>query len=333
MPAVISFGEALVDFTALETGVPLAEASGFHKHAGGAPANVAVGLSRLGVSAGFVGKVGRDPFGRFLAQTLKSEGVDLRGLEFTTEARTGLAFIALGEDGERDFSFYRHPGADMFYRPEDMDPTLLQGGVVFHFGSLSLSTEPAVSAAWAWIQEARIADLKISFDPNLRLELFSSPDQAREVILQAARRADWIKLSGAEFHFLTGQEPDPEHPGQIRAAVRNLFQDRPELLVITLGGDGCLALTPEFDLIEPGFQIEAVDTTGAGDAFTAGLLAGLIGSPQTPPDPARLANILREANAAGALTTTGYGVIPALPSRSEVEKLLADELKGCRGRQ
>lgn len=327
MPAVISFGEALVDFTALETGVPLAEASGFHKHAGGAPANVAVGLSRLGTRAGFVGKVGRDPFGQFLAQTLESEGVDLRGLEFTTEARTGLAFISLREDGERDFSFYRHPGADMFYRPEDMDPTLLQGADVFHLGSLSLSTEPSASAAWAWVREARAAGLKISLDPNLRLDLFSSPDQAREVIRQAARRADWIKLSEAEFHFLTGQEPDPEHPGQIRAAAGDLWEEKLELLVITLGGEGCLALTQAYDLLEPGFQVDAVDTTGAGDAFTAGLLAGLVGSPSTPPGPERLASILREANAAGALTTTGSGVIPALPTRSAVDQLLAGQLE------
>ena len=323
MPTVIAFGEALVDLTALERGVSLAEASGFNKAAGGAPANVAVGVSLLGVSSGFVGKVGEDPFGRFLAETLRSRGVDISGLIFSGEARTGLAFIALQQDGEREFTFYRHPSADLYYRPGDIDPALLDEARIFHFGSLSLSREPSASATWKWLETAQERGLKISFDPNLRLDLWPNPETARTVILQTAGRADWIKLSADEFRFLTGEEPDWNSPDQVRETARDLFSEAPELLVITLGRSGCLALTPDLELFQPGYRVKTVDTTGAGDAFTAGLLAELAAHPEWDLGPVPLESALRTANAAGALTTTGSGVIPSLPGRGDVEELLS----------
>jgi len=321
MPTVITFGEALVDLTALERGVSLAEASAFNKAAGGAPANVAVGLSLLGVRAGFIGKVGDDPFGHFLAETLRGHGVDTAGLLFSREARTGLAFISLQEDGERDFSFYRHPSADIFYRPGEVDPGLLADARIFHFGSLSLSREPAAGSTWRWLETAREHGLTISLDPNLRLDLWPDRETARADILRAAGQADWIKLSLEELGFLAGEELDWQDPDRVRRAARKLNPPNSALLVVSLGRSGCLALTPEFELNVPGFEVKAVDTTGAGDAFTAGLLAELALDPGILTDPGLLESALRTANAAGALASTGYGVIPSLPTRQEVESL------------
>ena len=142
MSDVICFGEALIDFVSTETGVALTDAPGFEKAAGGAPANVAVGLARLGVSTGFMGKVGDDPFGHFLYGVLQREGVDVSAMRFSVTARTALAFVSLKDDGDRDFMFYRHPSADMLVTPEELDEDLLRAAQVFHFGSISLITEP-----------------------------------------------------------------------------------------------------------------------------------------------------------------------------------------------
>lgn len=323
MPAVITFGEALVDFTAREAGIPLEEASSFDRAAGGAPANVAVGVCRLGGSAGFVGAVGEDFFGRFLVRTLREHGVDTTGVTWTREARTGLAFIALDPEGEREFAFYRHPGADQMVRPEDLDPSLLAGARVFHFGSLSLTGEPAASAARAWIRTARRQNLKISFDPNLRPSLWTDPGQAADTILKAAGQADWIKLSEEEYCFLTGSSPDWTHPEAVRAFLWRLIPGEPELVVVTRGRGGSVALTPDFTLTQSAFPVETVDTTGAGDAFTAGLLTELTSAPGNTLDPDLLGAALRTASAAGALTAAGRGVIPSLPTRAEVDNLLS----------
>ncbi|MDH7488009.1 MAG: PfkB family carbohydrate kinase [Anaerolineae bacterium] len=318
MPDVITLGEVLVDFVATVSGVSLADAPAFKKAPGGAPANVAAALARLGVSAGFMGKVGDDPFGHFLVDTLRALGVDTAAVRWSAEARTALAFVSLRADGERDFAFYRHPSADMLYRPDDVDLAYICGAKVFHFGSISLIGEPSRSATLLAAETARDAGLLVSYDPNLRLALWPSAQAAREGILRGWRLAHVIKVSEEELAFLGGDEPE---------AARRLWHDALRLLVVTRGRAGCTYVTPALSGDVPGFSVRTVDTTGAGDGFVAGMLKGLLETPEAWGDEARLRGILRYANAVGALATTRRGAIPAMPTPRQVERLL----RGRRG--
>lgn len=318
MPELITLGELLIDFVPTVSGVSLAEATTFKKAPGGAPANVAVGAARLGVSTGFMGKVGEDAFGRFLAQTLEQAGVDISALCFSGEARTALAFVSLRADGERDFMFYRHPSADMLYRPEEVDAAYLRQAKIFHFGSISLISEPARGATLHAVEFARQAGALISYDPNLRLQLWPDLALAREGLLLGWQYAQIAKISQEELEFLTG-EKEMEH------GVELLWQPNLRLLVVTQGKDGCSYFTPQFHGHVAGFPVAAVDATGAGDAFVAALLAGLIRSPQAWDDQDEIARICRYANAAGALTTTQRGAIPALPAAAQVEAFLRQQ--------
>ncbi len=311
---VVSCGELLIDFVALRRGVRLADAPAFRRAAGGAPANVAVGVARLGKRAAFLGQVGDDDFGHYLAATLEHAGVDVRGLRFSSTARTALAFVSLRADGERDFLFYRHPSADMLWRPEDVDYSVTGATRIFHFGSISLIDEPTRSATLAAIAHARAHGARISYDPNLRLPLWPSPTVAREGILLGWRVAEIVKVSEEELAFLTGSS-DP-------TAARDLWHDRLQLVVVTHGARGCTFLTADEIGAVPGFSVRVVDTTGAGDGFVAGLLVGLL-EHSDDRSTATLEQVLRFANAVGALVCTRRGAIPALPSRPRVERFLS----------
>lgn len=312
---VIACGELLIDFVSTESGVTLAEAPAFKKAAGGAPANVAVGVARLGYRAGFMGQVGDDDFGHFLADTLAQAGVDVRGLRFSTAARTALAFVSLRKDGERSFMFYRHPSADMLWRPEDVDAAYAADTRIFHYGSISLIGEPSRSATLAALDHARRGGALISYDPNLRLALWPSAETARAGMLAGWEHADLAKVSEEELAFLTGE-------ADMAAAVRKLWHDRLKLLTITRGAAGAVYFLADTSGEVPGYKVEAIDTTGAGDGFVAGLLAGLLdGGLQFEREVVEAA--LRLGNAVGALTTTQRGAIPALPTRAAVEAFLA----------
>jgi fructokinase len=318
MPTVISHGEMLIDFVSTVNGVALVEVPSFLKAPGGAPANVAVGLARLGVAAGFMGQVGDDAFGHFLAQTLREDNVEVTALRFSREARTMLAFVSLRADGERDFMFYRHPSADMLYRPEDVDEIYLRSAQAFHFGTISLIGEPARSAALHAAKIAREAGLLISFDPNLRLNLWPDAKAARDAMRLGWLLASVIKVSEEEFTFL-GETDD------LTEAACKLWHNDLRVLIITRGKAGCRYVTSAFSGEVPGFTVSAVDTTGAGDGFVAGLLKGLHGQPDAHTDENRLRAICRYANAVGALTTTRRGAIPALPTAEQVETYLSKQ--------
>ncbi|MBL8146351.1 MAG: hypothetical protein JNL34_08195 [Anaerolineae bacterium] len=307
---VLCMGELLIDFVALESGVAVGDASGFLKAAGGAPANVAVAAARLGHSAGLIGQVGDDPFGHYLAGVLAANGVDVRGLRFSPEARTALAFVSLGPGGERDFIFYRHPSADMLMRPEDVDLSLIDSCSIFHFGSITLIGEPSRSATLAAVRHARAGGKLISYDPNLRMSLWPSAEAAKTGMLLGMQDAEVVKVSQEELTFLSGQS----HAGA-------LWRDGMKLIIVTHGADGATLYTPRERFTAPGFPVEAVDTTGAGDSFVAALLSGLL----TYGDAfdRHLPEIAHFANATGALTTTRKGAIPALPTRQQVEAFLA----------
>ncbi len=263
--SVVSLGELLIDFVALESGVTVGEASGFVKAPGGAPANVAVAIARLGMPSAFLGQVGDDPFGHFLADVLHKEGVDVSGLRFSDQARTALAFVSLRADGERSFMFYRHPSADMLMTPADVALDVIDRAKVFHFGSITMIGEPSRSATLAAVRRAQERDLLISYDPNLRLSLWPSAEAARAGMLIGFDYAHVVKISDEELEFLTG--------GQDVAA---LWRDNLRLIVVTHGAGGSTAHTRRESYHVPGFKVQAVDTTGAGDGFMAGLLVRLL---------------------------------------------------------
>ncbi len=310
---ILCMGELLIDFVALESGVTVGEASGFIKAAGGAPANVAVAAARLGLSAGFAGQVGDDPFGHYLAGVLEANGVDIRALRFSSGARTALAFVSLGPGGERSFVFYRNPSADMLMRPEDVDLSVVDECRVFHYGSITLIDEPARSATLAAVRRAKASGKLISYDPNLRMNLWSSPEAARTGMLLGMQHADVVKVNQEELEFLTGEQ----HAGA-------LWREDMKLIIVTHGSDGATLYTPRERFHAPGFAVEPVDTTGAGDSFVAAILAGML---EYGDDFDRhLPEIARFANAVGAITTTQKGAIPALPTRAEAAAFLAAQM-------
>jgi fructokinase len=316
MATAICLGELLIDFVPTVTGTSLIDAPAFKKAPGGAPANVAVGLARLGIPSAFMGKVGDDAFGRFLAKTLADAGVDVGPLRFSAEARTALAFVSLRADGEREFMFYRHPSADMLFRPDEVDAGAIARAQLLHFGTISMIGEPSRSATLRAIELARAAGCLISCDPNLRLALWPDAAAARAGMAEAIAEAEIVKLSDDEVEFLTGSRA----PEAARAAF---WHDRLELMVVTRGMAGCSYFTKDFAGAAAGFSVTAVDATGAGDGFVAGLLQGVLRARDVLADPERLHALCRFANAVGALTTTERGAIPALPSLARVEDFLA----------
>jgi len=316
MADAICLGELLIDFVPTVTGTGLTDAPAFIKAPGGAPGNVAVGLARLGIPSAFMGKVGDDPFGHFLANTLAESGVDVSPLCFATEARTALAFVSLRADGEREFMFYRHPSADMLFTPREVDVEAINRAKLLHFGSISLIGEPSRSATLYAVDTARAAGCLVSYDPNLRLPLWLDANAAREGMLLGLKKAHIVKLSDDESEFLTGIS-------DLDAARKALWHDELKLMVVTRGRAGCVYFTREFTGAVESFTVEAVDATGAGDGFVAGLLQGLLAEPATFQDEARLRELCRFANAVGALATTERGAIPALPDREQVRDFLS----------
>ncbi|MGH6885760.1 MAG: PfkB family carbohydrate kinase, partial [Geminicoccales bacterium] len=257
MADVICLGELLIDFVPTVTPTSLVDAPAFKKAPGGAPANVAVGLARLGVSSAFMGKVGDDPFGHFLADTLAGAGVDVGTLCFTAQARTALAFVSLRADGDREFMFYRHPSADMLLAPEEVDAAALGAARALHYGSISMISEPSRSATLHAIEVAKQAGCLISCDPNLRLPLWPDAASARDGMLRALAKAQIVKISDDELRFLTGGD----HPAAARA---QLWNESTLLMLITGGAQGCLYLTAASEGHVAGLSVDAIDTTGAG---------------------------------------------------------------------
>lgn len=316
-PDVVCFGEMLIDFVPTTNGLSLAEAPAFKKAAGGAPANVAVGIARLGGSSAFIGKVGADEFGYMLADILKQNNVNSRGMRFDPGARTALAFVTLKDNGEREFMFYRNPSADMLLEETELDFDIIKEAKIFHYGSISLITEPCKSAHVAAAKAAKDAGVLISYDPNLRLPLWPSAESAREGILSIWDTADIIKISEEEISFLTkGEDPYDD------AVARKLFHPNLKLLLVTEGPDGCRYYSKEFNGRVNGLKVDAIDTTGAGDAFVAGILSQLATDLSLLQDESRLREALKFANACGALTVMERGAIPALPSMKAVLEAL-----------
>lgn len=322
MTDVVCLGEALIDFIPLESGVSLMEVSGFRKAPGGAPANVAAGLSKLGKTSAFVGKVGDDPFGRFLEKTFADSGVDTSRMLFDPFVRTGLAFVSLTSEGVPEFMFYRNPSADMLLSPGELDRDFIRSARAFHYGSITLIGEPSKSATEAAIRCAVEGRLLISYDPNLRKPLWPGLEQAKEQMLAAMVYPHVVKVSEEELAFLSGTSDLSDGSSRLMSAYPNI-----RLLAVTLGSEGCYYRTAKAENRLQAFSVQVVDTTGAGDGFVAGMLSQLLDAVASPDeisdlDEARLREVFRFANAVAALTTTKPGAISALPSLQAVQELI-----------
>ncbi|KAK7270809.1 hypothetical protein RJT34_26250 [Clitoria ternatea] len=311
---VVCFGEMLIDFVPTVGGVSLAEAPAFKKAPGGAPANVAVGISRLGGSSAFIGKVGADEFGYMLADILKQNNVETSGMRFDPSARTALAFVTLRADGEREFLFFRNPSADMLLSESELDKNLLKKARIFHYGSISLIDEPCKSAHLAAMSIAKKSGCILSYDPNLRLALWPSPEAARKGIMDIWNEADIIKISEDEIRFLTGGDD----PYDDNVVLKKLFHPSLKLLIVTEGSEGCRYYTKEFRGRVAGVQVKPVDTTGAGDSFVSGILYCIATDQTILQEEKRLQKALYFANVCGAITVTERGAIPALPTKESV---------------
>lgn len=320
MPKTLCIGELLIDFVSTTVDVTLAEAPEFAKAAGGATANVAVGLAKLGVESGFIGKIGAEPFGDFLTETLEQCRVDTTNLISEAGRRTTLAFVATRSDGAKDILFYRNPGADMLLTPDEIDAAYIQSADVFHYGSCSLSHQPVRDATVRAIQYAKDAGAFISYDPNLRLMMWDAPEDAKHWIWEVMPYANVVKAADEEWEFIT-DTPELEEGSE------RILETGVNLVIATLGEHGCYYNNGSHQGYVDGFKVEVVDPLGAGDGFVAALLTQIMhassGVQKLPDfDNNQLQEIMRYANAAGALTTQKIGVIPALPTASEIETFL-----------
>lgn len=316
---VISMGELLVDFT--YSGRSADGMRLFEQNPGGAVANVACALANLGLKAAFVGKVGDDMHGDFLRGVLVEKGVDVSGLIKASDAFTTLAFVELAENGERSFSFARKPGADTYISPDDLNEKQLKSCGIFHFGSLSLTDEPARSATIKAINIAKSAGAKISYDPNYRAPLWNGREEAIKHMRSVLDKVDVIKISDEETELITGFA-DKER------AAEELRGHGISCVVVTLGKNGAYASTKNGHALVPVPESRVVDTTGAGDAFWGGFLYKLSRSGLDPSllNTAQLADFTEFANAVATLCVGRRGAIPALPKLAEVEEFLNSNL-------
>jgi fructokinase len=314
MSDFITLGELLIDFT------PSGTADGrnlFMQNAGGAVANAAVAVACQGLHASFLGMVGDDQFGHFLRDTLNEKNIDTSGLLLSKEYKTTLAFVHLFENGERDFSFYRKPGADIMFSESDIDESKIFAAKVFHFGTVSMTDEPCRSATYSGIKLADKHGLVISFDPNYRAPLWKSETEAIEQIKNSLALADIAKISDNEIELLFGDIPF-EH------AAQNLLDMGISQVYITLGSKGAVfANSQGFGFVE-GFNTNAIDATGAGDCFTGSVISQFIKSGKTINEYSLLdmEKATRYANAAASICVEGKGGIPSMPDIKQIEQRL-----------
>ena len=312
---VTALGELLIDFTengVSENGNPLLEAN-----PGGAPCNVLAMLNKLGRKTAFIGKVGNDNFGRFLADTVKKSGTDITNLVYNDTVPTTLAFVHTLAEGEREFSFYRQPGADMTLTKEEVMTDIIESSRIFHFGTLS-STHSGVREATRFAVEfAKEKGLLISFDPNLREPLWESLDDATREIEYGLSKCDVLKISDNELEFVTDTSDYDEGIRRIRDKY-----DIP-LIFLTLGKDGSRAYYKDIRVERPAYQgVNAVEKTGAGDTFEGCALDFVLEYGINGFDESKLSEFLDFANAGAAIITTRKGALKVMPDKMEIARIL-----------
>lgn len=314
---VVALGELLIDFTesgSSKQGNPLLEAN-----PGGAPCNVLSMLSRLGKKTAFIGKVGNDAFGRFLADAVSAQGIMTDGIRYDPRVHTTLAFVTKLPDGDRDFSFYRDPGADINLSHDEVDTEIIRNASVFHFGSLSLTDEPVRSATKFAVQTAQDAGLIISFDPNLREPLWETLDKAKEQIDWGLRQAHILKISDNEITWFTGENDFDDGICFLQENYPNL-----KLICLSMGPEGSRAYYKDFSVFANAFlQKETIETTGAGDTFCACILNTVLDNGIDRLDEEIIMNMLVTANAAASIVTTRKGALKIMPTYEEVINLIS----------
>ncbi len=325
MADVLCLGEMLVDWVCTKPGEDLDLATTFTKAPGGAPANVAVGLARQGVSAAFIGRISKDAFGKCLIKTLEDERVDTTGVVLDAEAQTRMAYVVTLANGDRKLAeFSKISVADSRLQPADLREEQFSNARALHFGSISMICAPAAEATRAAIELAMKHDLLISFDPNVRLGLWNSEDVCRNTIVSTLKFAHLVKINLDELEFLTGSR-------EFSAAEKFRREQNIPLLIITLDAQGSLICCADGQKLIPGFAIDFLEATGAGDGFVSGLLRGLLEILPRAADKRQalamlklenLSKIAVRANAVGALACTRAGAIPALPRSEEVKLFL-----------
>lgn len=316
---VVALGELLIDFT--ENGTSAQGNTLFEACPGGAPCNMLAMLRKLGKKCAFIGKVGDDMFGRLLREVIVQAGIQADSLILDAEVPTTLAFVKTLPDGDREFSFYRKPGADMMLTEAELPLDLIQNAKIFHFGTLSM-THPGIRAATIRaVEYARENGALISFDPNLRPPLWDNLELAREQIAWGLARCDILKIADNELEFMTGEQDYEKGAAILRRQYPNI-----QVLNVTAGAHGSFSFyAGQEPVYVPGFTLGGtIETTGAGDTFCASVLSFLLENGITGLTPEQRKDMLRFANAAAYIVTTRKGAIRAMPEREEVEQLLKE---------
>ena len=311
---VIALGELLIDFTMngqSEQGNNMFEAC-----PGGAPCNVLALLNKMGKKTAFIGKVGKDQFGTLLRETITEAGIDASNLVVDENVNTTLAFVHTFPDGDREFSFYRNPGADMMLTADEVNPEVVKDTKIFHFGTLSMTHDGVREATKKAVETAKENGCLVSFDPNLRPPLWSSLDLAKEQMEYGFGKCDILKISDNEIQFVSGKEDYDEGIAYLQEKY-NI-----PLILLTMGKDGSRAYYKGMRVERPGFSVKAIETTGAGDTFCGSSLNYLVEHDFDNLAEEQLGEMLTFANAAAALVTTKKGAIKAMPVKEEVLELI-----------
>lgn len=311
---VTALGELLMDFA--QYGKSAQGNNAFEACPGGAPCNVLAMLAKLGNKTAFIGKVGADMFGNELKSVIENAGIDSTGLVLDKAANTTLAFVHTMPDGDRDFSFYRNPGADELLESGEIDTKLLENTRIFHFGSLSLTREPARGATQFAIKTAKKSGALISFDPNLREPLWSTLSAAKAQMLWCAAQCDILKIAEEELEFLTGETAIDSGVKAMRAQFPNI-----RIIFVTKGKHGSEVFYKEMHSLAPTFDVKTIETTGAGDTFCGCCLHYLLTHGIDALTQSDLDEILLFANAASSIITTRKGAIRSMPTLDEINAL------------
>ncbi len=313
-----AIGEALIDFIPDRSGCPFDYVTAFLPKVGGAPANVCAAFARLGGKSRLLTQLGDDPFGHKIMHELGSVGVDTGSISLTDKANTALAFVSLDENGDRTFSFYRKPSADMLYSPESVKEEYLTDAFALHFCSVSIGDFPMREAHKRAIDIMRKKGGIVSFDPNLRFNLWDSPEALQKAVREFIPLSDIVKLSEDELEFVTGAK-------DIAMGAHNLFEQGVKLVLYTCGSKGAYAYTQRASAYAPALPVKAVDTTGAGDGFTGAFLKKLN---EVCPERGALENLTAEqmqrclafANAFCAVSVQKHGAIASYPTEDEMRE-------------
>ena len=311
---VIAMGELLIDFTMngeSEQGNNMFEAC-----PGGAPCNVLAMLNKLGKRTAFLGRVGQDQFGVLLKNTLDEAGIDTSNLKMDADVNTTLAFVHTFPDGDREFSFYRNPGADMKLTSDEIDAEFLKKAKLFHFGTLSMTHDGVREATKKALDIAKENGLLISFDPNLRPPLWSSLELAKEQMEYGFQYCDILKISDNEIQFVSGKEDYDEGIQYLQEKYHI------PLILLTLGKDGSRAYYKDMRVERSGFKMDTIETTGAGDTFCGSSLNYLLEHGIENLTEEQLGEMMTFANAAAALITTRKGAIRSMPEKEEVLEVI-----------